>query len=107
MKKTLIGISASLAIMAGGSFYASAQAVPDETAAVAQTPQPIIVWEYYFLDGQFTKKVKLLSTKYEDDLAATTELGLQGWELVTVLPKTKPGGAQTEYYFYIFKRPKK
>jgi len=102
MKKTLIGLVSFLAI---AGIPVSAQVVPDAAAQVTQNSSQ--VWEYYFLDGQFTKKVKLLSTKYEDDLAAATELGLQGWELVTVLPKTKPGGTQTEYYYYIFKRLKK
>jgi len=62
-------------------------------------------WEYLFLDGEFTKKVGLLSSKYDDDMAAVNELGKQGWKLVNSLPKTAPGGKPTQYFYYILSRP--
>jgi hypothetical protein len=83
---------------------AAAPAAPEplEAAAVMQAaPQK---WEYKVLDSQFTKKISLMSVAAQDDEKAFNELGAEGWELVSSVPKTV-GGKPTQYFYYWFKRP--
>jgi len=105
MKKTLFGLATALAVAGGSLIFIGASKLEVPAPAAPAAAVAGTNWEYIFLDGQFTKKVKILSSKYEDDMAAANELGKQGWELVTSLPKTGPGGKPTEYFYYIFKRP--
>jgi hypothetical protein len=83
---------------------ALAAPAPQETAAPVPSAA-VKKWEYKVLDSQFTKKISMMSEAAKDDEKAFNELGVEGWELVSSVPKTDPSGKPTKYFYYWFKRP--
>ncbi|MDR0498846.1 MAG: DUF4177 domain-containing protein [Holophagales bacterium] len=98
MKKTFFALAAAVILTTGVS---AQEAETPKTVSSASKQK----WEYMFVDGQFTKKVKLLSSRIEDDMKAANDLGAEGWEMIATLPKTEPSGKPTVYFYYIYKRP--
>jgi hypothetical protein len=89
---TTLFLSAALALAAPA---------PQDAAAASTVKK----WEYKVLDSQFTKKISIMSEAAKDDEKAFNELGVEGWELVSSVPKTDPSGKPTKYFYYWFKRP--